>query len=388
MNIKKGIRSILRGVFLVGIVFVSVFLYHSHFEPFRNTHPEYFRWISEYDVPNTVTVIERKEQITVTESDFVSKLIVSSQNVAVTVISSLPGGTQKVSSGFFITNDGVVVAPTKDVLFGEGTDYFVFSVNGEENTATLIGSDPFTESSFFRTEQKSAPALTLAPQDAYFVGRNVVLLGRSLQGNAPVAQTSTLAELAKTTNIAKQSVGSSERYEGVGWIKNGDRAVDGSAVVTYQGELLGMTRELTLRDRVQTAVIPASALIDSLNTLNKEGGAGNRPFLGISYVSITPEFSRMYNLPVASGAWVKVPGVSTTVVLFGSPAYTGGIRQGDIITAVNEISISIDKPLSNVIAGFHPGDTVQLKVYRDGSEEQVTVTLGDMWGTDFLEKKR
>lgn len=378
MSIKRGTQILFRVIFFFLSVFLAVFLYHSYFEPFRNSHPEYFRWISEYDVPDQVTIIERKEQVTVTESDFVSKLIVNSQNAVVTVVSSpaIPGSVpSKSASGFFITNDGVVAVPTKNVSFEKGMTYKVFSMNGETNDAILIGSDSLIETTFLRTERKNAPTLTIAPQDAFFVGRNILLLSRSLEGSTPVAQTSSLAELAKTTNIANQSIGSSEKYEGVGKIEPGDYVQDGSAVITYQGELLGMIHEISFNDRTQIVILPIRALTDSLTFLSQGEGKSTRSFLGVSYVSLTPELATMYNLPLSSGAWVKVSGSSATGVFFGSPAYLAGVRQGDIITSVNDIPLTLDTPLSYMVSQYKPGDKIEITIYRDGSRKNVTVLL-------------
>lgn len=378
MFVRKGIRWFFQIVFFVMGVSLAVLLYHLYAEPFLNTHPEYIRWISDYDISEKVTVIEKEEKISITESDFVPRLIVNSQGSVVTLVSSSADTVNTVVSGFFITNDGVVVVPNRDEFFEEGSTYRVFSVNGDEYEATRIGFDPFLDLAFFRTGQKSASVLTFAPQDAFFVGRNIVLLSRSLEGNAPVAQTSSLVEWAQRTNIAKQSIGSSEKYEGVGMIKNGDFAQEGSAVVTYQGELLGMARDIfSSQNRSRTGILPIQAIVESLNSLDQNGNH-QRPFLGISYVSLTPELANMYKLPVSYGAWVRIPKVSGTVVLFGSPAYLSGILQGDIITAVNGVPLTIHTPLSVVISRFHPNEKINLRIYRSGTEREISVTLGQI----------
>lgn len=379
-----SIKNVGKKLFQYGIVlvcfFAIVFLYHSKFEPFRLAHPEYFRWISEYEVPDRVTIIEKKEEMTIVESDFVPKLIVNSQNIAITLVSEGASASGvmagKTATGFFVTNDGVVAVPTEDVVLEKSAKYRAFLMGGEEYEAVIIGSDSFTDLTFFRTGKGNSPVLTVAPKDAFFVGRNILFLGRSIAGGGVIAQTSALAEMAKTKNIARQSIGSSEKFEGVGRAKEGDYVASGSAVITYQGELLGMSREVSLGGYKETIVIPAQAITDALNFLNQEGNH-TRPFLGASYVSLTPELAKIYGLPVTSGAWIKVPGVTATVVLFNSPAYDAGLRQGDIVTAVNGSALTVDMPLSNRIAQLHPGDAVTLTVYRDGSEKEVSVTLDE-----------
>ena len=92
-------------------------------------------------------------------------------------------------------------------------------------------------------------------------------------------------------------------------------------------------------------------------------------------VEITPEVAKAYNLPVTAGAYVYNSSAYSAVVS-GSPADKAGIRDKDIITAVNGVKIGTAGSLSTLIGEYKPGDTVQLTVIRDGKEIAVNVTLG------------
>ena len=59
----------------------------------------------------------------------------------------------------------------------------------------------------------------------------------------------------------------------------------------------------------------------------------------------------------------------------GSPAEKAGLKDKDIITAVNGVKIGSAGSLSTLIGEYKPGDTVQLTVIRDGKEIAVNVTL-------------
>jgi S1-C subfamily serine protease len=83
----------------------------------------------------------------------------------------------------------------------------------------------------------------------------------------------------------------------------------------------------------------------------------NQPFLGVR--------------TVVNGSGTQVVGV-----LPGSPAETAGLRTGDVIIAVNDVTVSAAHPLDTVIGQFHPGAQVQITVIRSGNRLQLSVTLG------------
>lgn len=375
-GVRVLVRWLLRILAAAIAFFVVVFLYHTQFEPFRDRHPEYFAWLPVYDVADKVTVIEKKEQTTVTESDFVPKLIVNTQNVGVSVVSKGASGSFR-AHGFFVTNDGVVAVPLKEVALDKNARYTVFTLEGAKIDATFVGADPFTETVFLQTGKSDATALTPAPEDAFFAGRNLLLIGKSFEGNEPVAQTVSLTEWGSTTNMASQLVGSSEKYEGVGRIRRESAESDnGLAATTYQGELLGMTHVRTVGNDSETIVVPIRAIMGALEEMRSERDSWARGVLGISYVSITPELADAYNLSSDHGAWLSVPGSSASVVLFGSPAAAAGLRQGDSIVSVNGSDVTLDHPLSNMLAQFHPGEKVTLGVMHDDVQRDVSVVLG------------
>jgi S1-C subfamily serine protease len=66
----------------------------------------------------------------------------------------------------------------------------------------------------------------------------------------------------------------------------------------------------------------------------------------------------------------------TRGVVAGGPAATAGIQEGDIITAIGDTKIDREHPLDAVLSGYAPGQTVTVKLLRDGQERTVNVTLG------------
>jgi S1-C subfamily serine protease len=98
------------------------------------------------------------------------------------------------------------------------------------------------------------------------------------------------------------------------------------------------------------------------------------PFLGVRFVSVTPEFAKNENLQVDYGAILRGNDDGPAVEP-NSPAARAGLRAEDIILEVNGKKITKDLPLSDVIAEFKVGETVALKVSREGKELTLRAVL-------------
>jgi 2-alkenal reductase len=103
----------------------------------------------------------------------------------------------------------------------------------------------------------------------------------------------------------------------------------------------------------------------------------SRPYIGIHYLAINAETAKTEKLPVDQGAWIHSTEASggPSVVAKG-PAAVAGIKDGDIVTKINDQAIDTVHPLDAVLSQFSPGDKVTLTVLRDGTQTTVVVTLG------------
>ncbi len=115
--------------------------------------------------------------------------------------------------------------------------------------------------------------------------------------------------------------------------------------------------------------LPVNAIKTSLENFNK-GGQFDRAFLGVSYRMIDKEVASLND--VAAGAYVDS-------VVPNSPAQKAGIKRGDIITHYNNSRLEKDKfELSSAVAQNKIGDSVTVKIWRDGKTSDIKVTLGSV----------
>jgi serine protease Do len=96
-----------------------------------------------------------------------------------------------------------------------------------------------------------------------------------------------------------------------------------------------------------------------------------RGWIGVQIQPVTDDMTESLGLKKAEGALVAEP-------QDGSPAAKAGIKAGDVITAVNGQPVKDARDLVKRIGAMAPGSSVKLDIFRKGSTEAMTVTLGEV----------
>ena len=109
-------------------------------------------------------------------------------------------------------------------------------------------------------------------------------------------------------------------------------------------------------------------------------GALQRAYLGISIVEITEELAEAKGIKEMSGIYIMD-------VNERGGAKVAGIKEGDILLSVNNISVNSNSQLVGVIGQYRPGDKVTVKIQRNGEILVKDVTLKNLEGTEELHKE-
>ena len=147
----------------------------------------------------------------------------------------------------------------------------------------------------------------------------------------------------------------------------------GGPLVNAAGEVIGINTATSTTAENMGFAIPISSVKGMLKQLTETGEA-KRAYLGVYSANITPEIAKAYDLPVSTGAYLYSSSAYSAVVK-DSPAAKAGLKDKDIVTAVNGVKVGAAGTLADLIGEYKPGDTVQLTVIRDGKEIAVNVTL-------------
>ncbi|MGH8446895.1 MAG: PDZ domain-containing protein, partial [Solimonas sp.] len=146
----------------------------------------------------------------------------------------------------------------------------------------------------------------------------------------------------------------------------------GGGLVNLRGELVGVPSMIFSQSGGNVGIgfaIPVN-LVKNIMTQLIDHGSVERGRIGVSGgQEVTPELAKALNLPVSRGALVGR-------VLPDSPADKAGIKAGDLIVSANGKDISDFPQLRSLVGLLRVGDKVELKLYREGKEKNLTVTIG------------
>jgi S1-C subfamily serine protease len=156
-----------------------------------------------------------------------------------------------------------------------------------------------------------------------------------------------------------------------------DPGSSGGPLCDADGRVIGIATEIGDTTPGVGFAIP----IDVAKPIVAEALAGEplaRPYMGITYWLIDRGMAADYDLPLGDGAWIHdedSSGNSIDPIASGSPAQKAGLRDGDIITAIEGQAIDQKHTLDDALLAFQPGDTVHLDVYRAGERLTIALTL-------------
>jgi 2-alkenal reductase len=276
--------------------------------------------------------------------------------------------TAGTGTGFFISKDGYLV--TNNHVVEGSEELSVIFADGTQVDATLVGTDPLTDLAVIKVDGDIPGYVELGDSSALRPGDHVIAIGSPLG-----AYTNTVTE-GIVSGIGRRVQGTSAAVDNL--IQH-DAAINpgnsGGPLFTLDGKVVGVN---TLVVRQSGNGIPAEGLgfaipSDTVAQVSQAiitNGQVERPYLGITFLPLSPTASATLGLDVDYGALIQEiqPG----------PASDAGLQVDDVITHIDGIAIDEDNTLTDLLFQHKPGDTVELTVHRSSTSETLTVdvTLG------------
>ncbi len=286
-----------------------------------------------------------------------------------------PVEQQGAGTGIIISKDGYILT-NKHVIGEDSSNVSVVTTDGTMyDNVRVIGRDPVNDIAFLKIQDVNnlTPAV-LGDSSKLVVGSKVVAIGNAL-GEFQTTVTSGIISGVNRSVVAGDEV-SSEQLSN---LIQTDAAINpgnsGGPLVNIMGEVIGMNTAVSQGAEGIGFAIPINEAKGLIRGVLADGRI-ERAYLGVRYIMLSAEAAKYYELDDISGAYVTA-GTSGSAVASGSPAEKAGIKEGDIITKVDDVGLAKDVTLVSQLSQRAPGESVKLTIKRDGREQVITVVLGE-----------
>ena len=278
-------------------------------------------------------------------------------------------------SGIVYDSKGDIV--TNNHVISGASSISVTLSNGKTYSATVVGTDTADDLAVIHINAANLTPATFATSGSYKIGQTVLAIGNplDLKGSVTSGLISGLHRVEQESNGAYLS----DALQTSAPINPGN---SGGALVNLDGTVVGMpTLEQTSSSNGTTAqdigfAIPSERIVSIANQIIATGTVTHtgRAYLGISPSDASGQSSGGF----FPGQTTSTSGALVSQVASSGPAAKAGIQQGDVITAVDGTTVTDAQGLLTILAQKKPGDTITLKIDRNGTTLTVQVQLGEL----------
>lgn len=281
------------------------------------------------------------------------------------------GNPQDIGSGFVVSKDGLVVT-NKHVVADTSLTYKVSTPDGKTYDVKTISRDPNNDIAVLKLDlsggQSNLKPVEMGDSSKLQVGQFVIAIGTALGQFRNTVTTGVVSGLGRGIDASTDFTGYVERLDNV--IQT-DAAINpgnsGGPLLNSAGQVIGINVAVAQGANNIAFSIPINTVKDALNQFNQTGSFPQKPFLGVEYQMLTKQVALLNQVP--QGAYV-------VSVVTGSSADKAGIEQGDVIFKADGMEMTdADHGLAQVIASKKVGDKINISLWRNGSEKDLTVTL-------------
>jgi 2-alkenal reductase len=293
-------------------------------------------------------------------------------------------------SGFVLDGRGYIATNAHVITSGEGEkikkarEVFVQFADGNQVSAKIVGFDPNSDVGLIKIDGDGLELvpLRLGHSTSVRVGESVAAIG------SPFGEEQSLTiGVVSATDRTIEALTDFQIGDAIQTDAAINRGNSGGPLLNARGEVIGINSQIRSSSGGSEGVgfaVPVDTVRRSLAQLRSSGEA-HYGFIGISSQPLYPQLAKRLGVPVDHGSLVAD-------VVKDGPADKAGIKGGgkeirfqaslvkpggDVITKVNNVSITEHRDLGDLISRYRPHQTVKLEVYRGRERRTVDVELGE-----------
>lgn len=276
-------------------------------------------------------------------------------------------------SGFIVSSDGLIVT-NKHVASDKTATYTVSLASDKQYTATVKAQDPKYDLAILKINATGLTPVSFGDSDKLKVGQTAIAIGNPLGQYQNTVTVGVISGLGRSIQAGDASTNSTEQLDN---LLQTDAAINpgnsGGPLTDASGAVVGIVTAVDTQAQGIGFAIPVNLAKSALESYLKTGSI-QRSYLGVRYVTLTQDYATQNNLSVSDGAFISGT-ASNPGIVDGSPAFKAGLKEGDIITKINNDQITESQTLTTLVSKYVPGTQVQITYIRDGKTKTASVTL-------------
>ncbi|RLA14590.1 MAG: serine endoprotease DegQ [Gammaproteobacteria bacterium] len=273
--------------------------------------------------------------------------------------------TQSLGSGVIVdAKNGYVL--TNSHVIEDAIEITVTLSDGRELLAEIIGRDPDTDIAVIKIQAHKLRQVAMADSSQLRVGDFVVAIGNPFG----LGQTVTSGIVSA---LGRSGLGIESFEDFIQTDASINLGNSGGALVNLRGEMVGINTAIfgggdgNVGNIGIGFAIPINMAKDIMHQLIEHGEVV-RGRLGARGQDLTPQLAQAFDVELSSGFIV-------TQIESGSPADKAGLHVGDVIVSANDKKIRASGDIHNLVGLLRIGQTIDLKLYRQGEEKNLTVVI-------------
>ena len=265
-------------------------------------------------------------------------------------------------SGVIMDQSGLIV--TSYHVVANVDEILVLLYDGRELPAQIVGADPETDLAVLKIDSKNLQQIPLGNPDQAEIGDVVLAIGNPFGMGQTVTQgiVSATQRYGLNLNIFENYIQTDAD------INPGN---SGGALVDAYGNLLGInSAKINFDDSEGIAfAVPADEVQKIVDHITEHGRV-IRGWLGFEAYELTPMIAQQLKISISSGLFIAK-------ITQDGPAHKAEIRPGDIVTAINGMSVTGRHRSVSQIANIVPGEPIELEIQRSNKSLTITAIAGE-----------